>query len=191
MSQVRISAQIRCPFCHDSILTGPRTGCPECLAWHHTACLEEHGACSTCTTPSAQVPRRNLAQEVSEVLGQVCMAQGCFSIETLDRPRRVRLCERHARAEVSGYTAAGVLLLIFGVGLGILMIALAVTGEPGPWPLLTIPTALMVGIGVLAIGQRSSEEAAIDLAVAKLTREAEAELESSVSARPRPQKVAS
>jgi len=157
MSLVRIDARIRCPFCHDSILTGPRTGCAECLAWHHTACLEEHGSCSSC---GASTPRQTTRQDLSEVLAQVCQTQGCFSFETLDRAGR-RICAQHARAELIGVTLCGLLSLVGSVALGLTMIGSYLSHQPGPWPALAFLVVFMFGVGVFAVYRHSGESAAI------------------------------
>lgn len=39
----------RCPYCRDAVAPGARkTACDACMAWHHTDCWSEHGACSAC-----------------------------------------------------------------------------------------------------------------------------------------------
>ena len=39
----------RCPYCHDDIVPGgDNYACHECLAWHHTGCWKEYGACVGC-----------------------------------------------------------------------------------------------------------------------------------------------
>jgi hypothetical protein len=46
----------RCPYCHEGVRPSEpdKQACTACMAWHHSACLEEHGACATC---GAQVAR--------------------------------------------------------------------------------------------------------------------------------------
>lgn len=197
MSLVRIDAQIRCPFCHDSIKAAPRTGCSECLAWHHTACLAEHGACSTCAAPyalGATAPAT--ATDVSEVLAQVCQAQGCFSVETLDRPGRPKRCSTHARSDLAGITIAGVLILCVGVALTAVMIQCANEGDPGPWPLMSLPALFSCLFGVVALYRQPGEMSAIREAEAR-AREAAAPsssppvIEVEIEARPRAPKVVS
>lgn len=60
-------SKLRCPFCHDEVLTGSEwVACTECLARHHTDCWSETGACGTCgatqhlVPPEEQVARREL-----------------------------------------------------------------------------------------------------------------------------------
>ena len=39
----------RCPYCHDAVLTGDeKSACPDCMAWHHKECYQDHKACSAC-----------------------------------------------------------------------------------------------------------------------------------------------
>ena len=39
----------RCPFCHDQVKPADeKWACQECMAWHHSACWDEGGKCSTC-----------------------------------------------------------------------------------------------------------------------------------------------
>jgi len=52
VSSTRVKTKIgrpRCPYCHDDIQPGgDNYACHECLAWHHTGCWHEHGACVGC-----------------------------------------------------------------------------------------------------------------------------------------------
>jgi hypothetical protein len=172
VSLVRIDARIRCPFCHDSVLTGARTGCSECLAWHHTSCLLEHGACSTCGAPHHPRSEGSTIQNVGAVLALVCRAQHCYSVDTLDRPGRSRLCEHHAQSELAGITVGGALALIAGIALGAVTVYMALIGEQGPWPLLIVPAQCLLVFGLIAIYRHSGEKAVIEAAVARKTQDA-------------------
>lgn len=47
--RVHSKEALRCPFCHEGIqLSERKSGCPECMAWHHEACWQEHGQCASC-----------------------------------------------------------------------------------------------------------------------------------------------
>jgi hypothetical protein len=56
----------RCPYCHDDCSPGvDDVACRECLARHHAACWNEHGACGTCGSTQrfeAKVERLDLAR---------------------------------------------------------------------------------------------------------------------------------
>ncbi|MDF1664377.1 MAG: hypothetical protein P1V97_21610 [Planctomycetota bacterium] len=63
----------RCPFCHDDIRGHEeKTGCNQCMAWFHTECWKEHGACTNCGVHSqrsesaASPPRRIPVPQVTE-----------------------------------------------------------------------------------------------------------------------------
>lgn len=45
----------RCPYCHDAIQPQQvKTPCMTCMAWHHTACAEEHERCAACGDRTAE-----------------------------------------------------------------------------------------------------------------------------------------
>lgn len=53
MSLERLRVEIaheRCPFCHEEVRREEpaKTACGACMAWHHAACADEHGACAAC-----------------------------------------------------------------------------------------------------------------------------------------------
>ena len=52
MPDTRVKLKInrpRCPYCHDDIKPGgDNQACHECLAWHHSECWTQHGACVGC-----------------------------------------------------------------------------------------------------------------------------------------------
>lgn len=102
ISQIQIEALIRCPYCHDSIMErGPRVGCSECLAWHHTACLEELGRCGGCAYPKAESSPADLEQAVEEVLKARKLKQCQFSAPHCQNTatlviQGMRICDVHA-----------------------------------------------------------------------------------------------
>ena len=56
----------RCPYCHDDIQSDDeKAGCNQCMAWFHEECWQEHGGCTSCTSPTRplrapEVPRGQL-----------------------------------------------------------------------------------------------------------------------------------
>lgn len=47
----------RCPYCHETVgASATKTGCEECMAWHHKECWTEHGGCSACGFQSRERP---------------------------------------------------------------------------------------------------------------------------------------
>lgn len=121
MSQVQINTLIRCPYCHDSIMErGPRVGCSECLAWHHTACLAELGRCGGCgaATPAPAAP--SLAAErvrLNALLATSCAYQSCSSIDTIS-VGSVYYCRKHARQMGRGAMSSAVLMILFPLVMG-------------------------------------------------------------------------
>lgn len=54
MSDARYVARLRCPYCHEEVAPADvKVGCGRCMAWHHAACLGEHGRCASCGTLEA------------------------------------------------------------------------------------------------------------------------------------------
>ncbi|MEZ6185445.1 MAG: hypothetical protein R3F62_10595 [Planctomycetota bacterium] len=47
----------RCPYCHDAIAPEQvKTPCMSCMAWHHSACAEEHERCAACGRGTSGAP---------------------------------------------------------------------------------------------------------------------------------------
>lgn len=66
MEQERVRANVRgdrCPYCHEDIVPSDpaKQACSSCMAWHHVACMEEHGACAACG--DEEVSTRTLGRE--------------------------------------------------------------------------------------------------------------------------------
>ncbi len=125
MTQVRVDSQLRCPYCHDSLVgAGRKTGCESCFAWHHAACIAELGRCANCSAQTRAPRARTLEFErlrLNELLAKGCRVQGCRSIETI-RVGAGYQCRRHvlmnsrilwAVSVSSGVMGSGVLLLAF------------------------------------------------------------------------------
>lgn len=110
-AQVEVSRE-RCPYCHEDVAPDqPKVACDACMAWHHSECWAEYGACAACAA--------------SQVAGRPCTWRGwggnqpaCPRSGELVEGSQQSLCPEHrAEFDRGRRMAAPVVLIVLGTSL--------------------------------------------------------------------------
>ncbi len=124
-------APTRCPYCHEGIPRGEQPAvCPGCHALHHTACLDEAGACAACG-------RRASSPEDSK-LAAALRARASARVANVSEERPAR------RADPEVVLDAGAVLGSFALGAVLGVVGFLSLGYPALHALaLAVPCGLL------------------------------------------------
>lgn len=118
--QVALRSRARCPFCHDDIEAEVKKwGCPDCMAWHHRECRDDHGRCAACG--HAEDGRSPAAPPIGAELASCRLCHEPVVVDPESGESTIELCREHARSKASSLAVMRLLLLtfqllFFGVG---------------------------------------------------------------------------
>ncbi len=97
-SRIEIKRE-NCPFCRDAVRPGEENvACKACLAWHHSECWEDHGACATCGGTQFSGMRSQVGEHCSRGTCTSALCPERLHPEALGADPK--LCVRHTAEEM-------------------------------------------------------------------------------------------
>lgn len=137
----RPTAQLRCPFCHDSVEVADARICPACSSAQHPACDLAHGGCAVCVVYTKRVRpwraparrrrfgARRRREGLAQAWGYGLGALGLFLVAIVAALFVIATISPYP----SGWTALGALVFLLAGGGSLFCLGFSISGLWRAW----------------------------------------------------------